>query len=155
MVAIYRSLMYTGAYWLRERGTIAYTDTCTRTHACTDCVVCRIQSLWREAFALGRIYSNSKLNPSIHLTVFIFFPPSGDWDQQEKKGVWSPWGGGEEKEPVMSNSGESLYKFTSYERVSHAGCHIKTLLRYLVLVFHHTVLLQLWFIRGHNGVKLF
>lgn len=94
-------------------------------HTYTDCVLCRIQPPWREAFALGHIYSNSKLNPSIHLTVFIFFPPLGDWDQQEKKGVWSPWGGGEEKEPVMSNSGESLYKLTSYERVSHAGCHIK------------------------------
>lgn len=101
-------------------------------HTYTDCVLCRIQPPWRETAALGHIYSNSKLNPSIHLTVFILFFLSGDWDQQEEKGVWSPWGGGEEKEPVMSNSGESLYKFTSYERVSHAGCHIKTFLRYLV-----------------------
>lgn len=126
MVAIYRSMMYTGAYWLRECGTIAYTDTCARTHANVQIVCYAASSLPEESrLHLGHIYSNSKLNPSIHLTVFIFFPPSGDWDQQEKKGVWSPWGGGEEKEPVMSNSGESLYKFTSYERVSHAGCHIK------------------------------
>lgn len=71
---------------------------------------------------VGLVYYNSRKNPSIHPPNSIYFLPSlGNWDQQEEKRVWSSWGGGEEKESVMSNSGESLYK--SLKRVMHAGCY--------------------------------